>query len=142
MLFGTGLFFALVPLLASLPTADEAVVKEIIDREQALHDAERRGDVDYFRRTLPEDFVEIGPGGARVGKHDVVAGLPELKIHNLETSNFAVVRLGRDAALVYYDLDVDAEQKGIKIPPKFTLSSVWVYRDGQWEIVFHQGSQR
>ncbi len=125
---------------ATTATAADLFSRAIIEREQALHDAERRGDVDYFRRQLPNDFVEVGAGG-RFSKNDILAGLPDMVIRKLETSNFNVIRLGADAAIVHYQLELDGDYKGQKLPAKFTISSAWVQRGGNWEIVFHQGSK-
>jgi hypothetical protein len=84
---------------------------------------------------LADGFVEIGSSGQTFTKEQAMAFLGTELTTRYTAAEFKVQRLAPDVALATYRACRHAE------PPVFTLrSSIWVQRDGRWQILFHQGT--
>lgn len=84
---------------------------------------------------LADEFIEFGSSGRVYSKADLVATLQAESPSKQTTSDFKVIRLAPDAALLTYRIHLHRE------PPVYTLrSSVWQRRGGQWKMVFHQAT--
>jgi hypothetical protein len=85
---------------------------------------------------LADDFLEFGSSGTVYSRADLVALLQAESPSVHTTSDFRVVRLGHDAALLTYRIHRHGE------PPVHTLrSSVWRRERGGWRMLFHQGTR-
>jgi hypothetical protein len=87
---------------------------------------------------LADDFIEFGSSGRVFDKAKILAALAS-EIDNPLSSNatdFKVMRLGPDTALVTYRTYRNAE------PSIGALrSSIWKRHNGQWQMIFHQGTK-
>ena len=89
-------------------------------------------DRDCVDALLADDFREFGSSGRvwdRAGMLRELVGMP-LRRHR--SSEFHCTPLGEDAALLNYRTVVKGRE---------TLrTSLWVQRDGRWQMQFHQGT--
>ena len=87
---------------------------------------------------IADEFIEIGATGKKWDKGSIVREL--LKEENIEinTSNFTVRELSEDLRLAMY-LSVKIN-KSDKTEIKSIRSSIWKFIDGNWKIIFHQGT--
>jgi hypothetical protein len=110
------------------------------DLETSLHKKEVRNSREKVAELIADDFVEFGKSGGTFNKQDTLNGLAEEKIDlQIEISNFAIKQLSSEVTLVTYTavmLDRDAVTK-----VSTNRSSVWILRDGKWQMVFHQGTR-
>ena len=84
---------------------------------------------------LAEEFVEFGSSGRQFNKAQVVAALQSESPVQVTASEFKVWLLSSQIALVTYQ----AQRHGD--PSVHTLrSSIWQQKEGQWQMVFHQGT--
>jgi hypothetical protein len=109
--------------------------------EKLLEDFERQLLVPQVRKSelvfelLAEEFVEFGSSGRQFTKAQVVAALQAEAPIQVTASEFKVQLLSSQVALVTYRAQRHGE------PPIHTLrSSIWQQREGQWQMVFHQGT--
>ncbi|HXS02323.1 MAG TPA: nuclear transport factor 2 family protein [Pyrinomonadaceae bacterium] len=109
--------------------------------ERLLEKLERQLLVSQFRKSvlasklLAEDFVEFGSSGRQFNKEQILAALQAEAPVEITASQFKVQLLSSQVALVTYHAQRHTE------PPVHTLrSSIWQQREGQWQIVFHQGT--
>src|SRR3981081_4515179 len=75
----------------------------MIANEKSFIAAAKKGDAEYFKRTLADDYSQVGIDGQ---VHDRQEVLGELSSGGAELTpyNLAVVELGEGAAIVTYDL--------------------------------------
>ncbi len=111
----------------------------IIGDEKSFIAAAKKGDAEYFKRTLADDYSQVGIDGQ---VHDRQEVLGELISGGVELTpyNLAVVDLGEGAAIVTYDLIMrvpPSEDQGP--PPRYQhWSSVWVKQGDVWKVKFQQ----
>lgn len=108
--------------------------------EQSLLDLTVRRDGDRLRQLLAEDFLEFGSSG-RVWTRKSIIDLLAAETNFLppEIEEFQCSIIGEKVALVTYrTVRVDA-RTGERLAS--LRSSIWVRRDGEWRMRFHQGTR-
>ena len=108
--------------------------------EQSLLDSAVRRDGDRLRQLLTEDFVEFGSSGRVWTRQSIIEMLArETHFRPPAVEEFQCSIIGEKAALVTYrTVRVDAAT-GERLA---TLrSSIWVRREGEWRMRFHQGTR-
>jgi hypothetical protein len=112
-----------------------AAAEQLREMEEAL----LRTDVRRSPRLvdlLADDFIEFGRSGRIYTRPDLAETLQAETPTTQTTSRFRVQMLHATVALLTYCIERHGE------PPLFTLrSSVWHYRDGRWQMVFHQATE-
>ena len=84
---------------------------------------------------LAEDFVEFGSSGHIFSREEVLRSLPTEPAAPRSVDDMRVTPLGEDAVLVSYRAWYDQQPRAESL-----RSSVWVHRDGRWQLRFHQGT--
>lgn len=107
--------------------------RQLIELEWALWRAETRFDRDFMERTLADDFREFGRSGRVYERADTLAVSGDSIDANLR--DIRVSWLAEDVALVTYVSEVRHEQLDLA-----NRASIWVRRDGRWQLRFHQGT--
>jgi len=114
--------------------ANEALARHLRQLEESLLQPDVRKSqtlVDH----LAEDFIEFGSSGRTYNKADLVEALQAESPSKQTTSDFNVVQLSPDAALLTYRIHLHCE------PPVHTLrSSIWRRSGGKWRMIFHQAT--
>jgi hypothetical protein len=109
--------------------------QELIELEWALWRAETRFDPEFMEGVLAADFREFGRSGRVYERADTLAASGDTIEATLR--EFEVHRLAEDVALVTYVSEVRHEVLDLA-----NRASVWVRRDGRWQLRFHQGTPR
>jgi hypothetical protein len=111
----------------------------LIANEKTFVAAAKKGDVEYFKRTLADDYSQVGIDGQL---HDRQEILGELSSGGVELTpyNLIVVELGEEAAIVTYDLimHIPAEEDQGPPPRYQHWSSVWTRQGDAWKLKFQQ----
>ena len=95
---------------------------------------ERRAD--DIRDLLAKDFFEIGGSGRTYTKSEVLAAIETAPLRKFTLEDFKVVASGAGWAMVSYRT---GERTG-KTSTTSLRSTLWVEREGDWQIIFHQGT--
>ena len=106
--------------------------------EVELLQPEVRSNAGRVSELLADDFVEFGESGKRYTKQDVLSAL--LKPVNVTYSIFdlSVTEISSDVALATYRAQKEDPETG---RTSISLrSSLWINRDGKWQMIFHQGT--
>ena len=137
-----GMMMTGVALAAEVPVntppapAASAFDQELINTEKAFLDAMERGDAQYVKNAVADDFMVIETSGDSSGKAELVHGVkpsekPEPKPFLYQ---WHVVQLDQDCAVVTYNAVVH----GAPIDRYQHLSDTWVKQGGQWKLKFQQ----
>lgn len=113
--------------------AEAGTEQQLIELEWALWRAETRFDPTFMERTLAQDFLEFGRSGRVYERADTLAVSGDSIEANLR--DFRLSMLADDVALLTYVSEVQHEQLDLA-----NRASVWVWRDGRWQLRFHQGT--
>lgn len=116
--------------------ASSAFEQELINTQKAFLDAVERGDTEYVRNAVADDFMVIGTSGDASGKAELVhyvhpSEKPEAKPFLYQ---WHVIELDADCAVVTYN----AVYHGAPIDRYQHLSDTWVKQNGQWKLKFEQ----
>ncbi|HEY7353589.1 MAG TPA: DUF4440 domain-containing protein [Terriglobales bacterium] len=116
-----------------------ALWEELFELEKKLLDPELRRSPEKLAHLLAEEFVEFGSSGHAYDKRRVLFLLRKQAPRQLEIEEFRVVEISPSGALVTYRARAESEATIGSI--RYSLrSSVWIQRNGAWQMVFHQGT--
>ena len=141
MVLLTGTAFA----QAKKPTPPPAITyQQAIANEQKLFAADQKHDMETIKSLVADDFVDVGEDGSSIGKTALLKEIPTLKLLRYSQNNYRVVSLGPFAYAISYDSDATAVgANGKENRSQHGLNTVWIWRDGRWQILMHcRGPQK
>ena len=110
----------------------------IIAQEKAIWDAIKAKKPDDFGGMLADDFVYISNDGM-YDKAGTINGIKQLDLTDVTFSDWKVLTLDKDAAIVVYTVNMKGTSGGQALPPAaLRASSAWLNRGGKWVGIFHQ----
>lgn len=115
-----------------------SIRQELIDLQEAFVDAQERGDAEYVKSVLADDFTSIETNGDSSGKNEFVRDVhpPERPGPSPILYGFKVIELDDACAVVTYN----AVFPGNQMERYQHLSNTWVKRDGKWRLKFQQST--
>ena len=120
---------------------NESLEERLLRLEEAVASAEVRSSAAKMGALLSDAFVEFGASGTVYDKASILKELDTgSSAAKYRLEDFRVTPLGPMSALVTYRIPKGAPPEGAANAS--LRSSVWVEEDGQWRIVFHQGTRQ
>jgi len=124
---------------AATPQAQaNAASDAIIAREKEIWETIRAKNPDGFAAMLADDFIYVTQDGV-FDKAQTTDNIKQLALTDVSFSDWKVVMLDKDAAVVTYTNTAKGTNKGQPLPwtPERN-GSLWAYRGGKWLGVYHQ----
>lgn len=120
-------------------TYDQAVANE-----KNLFAADQKHDIDAIKSMVADDFIDVNKDGSTENKAELLKEIPTLKLLRYEQKNFRVVSMGPYAYSISYDSDATViGADGKETHAQNGLNTVWIRRDGRWQILLHcRGEQK
>jgi ketosteroid isomerase-like protein len=115
-----------------------AVTEAIYARLTIQWDAWRNRDAASNNAVIADDFQAFSPDGSRRTGKPTAQQMAEQPITGYKLSEFRVVPVGADAALVTYFADVKTPGEIAEF--QMAVGEVWVKRNGQWVIRAFSGT--
>lgn len=119
-------------------SGDKSLENTLVGNEKQLAESEKTKDPTFLKKALANDMIYVAFNGLVFTKDKIVRDLTWIDVNTYNMENFKVRQLGRDAALLTYDLVEKGNIAGHGLPRKSYASSVWVRKSGKWILVFHQ----
>jgi hypothetical protein len=118
--------------------ADPVLTDHLRTLEESLTKAGTRRSPEKLAGLLADDFREFGGSGRIFDKKQIIDALQQQPPVEIWLDEFQVKCLAADVALVTYrgNYRLASSEK----VSRSLRSSIWRYRDGRWEVVFHQGT--
>ncbi|ODA95321.1 DUF4440 domain-containing protein [Mesorhizobium sp. SEMIA 3007] len=118
-----------------------AVDPRVVELELALLKAPTRSDPGFLDAVLDDSMIEFGKSGFEYDKRSILAALTDSKEQpapddHLEMTDIRAVQLAPEVVLLTYRLRPRAESAVASL-----RSSIWKHCDGNWRLVFHQGTR-
>jgi hypothetical protein len=112
---------------------DPAEARLLRELEQQLMRPSVRASPDQVARLLADEFIEFGSSGRVYDKRQIVELLQQEqgRAKQPTVADFSARRLAADVILLTYRV---VESRTIR-------SSIWKFADGEWRMVFHQGTK-
>ena len=112
------------------------ITEHIRRLEERLLEPEVRSSPEELALLLADDFLEIGSSGRTFDKKKIIATLKGESVFDYSLHDFQVKQLSSGIALATYRIETRQEAE-----PRTSLrSSIWVHRQGRWQLMFHQGT--
>lgn len=113
--------------------------QSLISAENSYIAAVKKGDPDFFKRTLTDDFSFVGFDGELGERQDMIDGFSSGGIDIL-AYEMKVIPINDDAAIVTYNVVLrvpPSEDQGP--PPRYQhFSTTWVKQGDSWKMKFQQ----
>jgi hypothetical protein len=120
------------------PAAAMPSESEIIAKEKSTWDAVKKKDWDAFGAMLASEYVEVLDNGVH-DKASALTGVKDFDLSEVTYSDWKMIPVDKDAAIITYSVTVKAKYKGEDVPPgPYREASAWVNRNGQWLAIFYQ----
>jgi hypothetical protein len=112
----------------------------LIKNERALLTYEVRRSPERLRALISDDFREIGASGVYFGLAEVLENLPQNAPNwSAVAQNFECHQLSDTIVQVVFQCVITHDAGS---DPVYSLrSSIWRLEEGQWKMVFHQGTK-
>ena len=120
------------------PAASPSVEEQLIDTEKQTWVLYGKKDARGLSELVSDDFYNIYADGTVVDKKQWLADMKDLTVDNYSLSDFKVVRLSEDAAIVVYKARAKGAFKDKKIESQVVVTSAWARREGRWLNVFYR----
>ena len=114
------------------------IAEHLKDLEELLLTDAVRKDREFASSLLVEEFREFGSSGRSYTRTEILDFLETEPPVQLSLEDFDASLLSENVALVTYR---SIREMGEATPSKALRSSIWVFRDGRWQVVFHQGTR-
>ena len=115
------------------------VVTELIKAlELELLQPEVRKSKERLNDLIADNFLEVGTSGRNYNKQDILNELPGERETKFTVKDFRTIEISSDTILATYQ--AEKEISGSKEKILSSRSSIWKNNDGNWQIIFHQGT--
>ena len=121
-------------------TADTEIslAEHLRELEELLAKPEIRKSPAELARLIADDFREFGGSGRIFDKQQIIAALQQQGECRLSLQDFRAVSLAPDVVLLTYR--GTAQFAGAATTLHSLRSSIWRKQNGEWKVVFHQGT--
>jgi len=106
--------------------------------EIELLQPEVRKSKERLEELIADEFIEISESGKKYNKQDILSALPKQSGIKFFLSNVKCTEISPGVVLATFQLEKEIVNSGEKITS--LRSSVWQNRNGNWQIIFHQGT--
>ena len=119
-----------------MATSPQDLAAHLFHLEQQLLQPSVRRNPTALTSLLAQDFREFGSSGRIYTRQQVSDALAAESPRTITLSDTYCQQLAEDIALLTY-----RSTRTIPLPPTHALrSSLWIYRDHRWQMIFHQGT--
>jgi hypothetical protein len=109
----------------------------IMGMEKRAWEAVKARDAKAFSDLFAADGLMVDGAGVST-RAGFLQTLPDLIISEYTLTDFKVMMVDKDSALITYKADVKGSFKGQAFPPNPAyVSSIWTKRGGKWMAVYH-----
>lgn len=113
---------------------DDMVIAKVRD---SFWEAFKKKDVETLGGVMADDYFEPSASGVAT-KADVLAVVKQVNVTDFAMDHFKVIWLGRNSAIVSYEVRQHWTLNGEEGPTHVRASTALENRGGKWLIVFHQ----
>jgi hypothetical protein len=114
--------------------------QQLIGYEKAMPEAAKKKDMDFYKRTLADDFVSVGTDAKMHSRAEVLEDLQYIDLVEYRPYDIQVVPLNDGAAIVTYDVIIQMAKYDEDTPRYQHISSIWVKQGEQWKLKFQQAT--
>jgi len=119
---------------------EDRLTKTLLGLELELLSPQVRASDVRLDALLAQEMVEFGSSGRIYHKHSIISLLTQAASSDtFEIDNFRLVTSGEHGALATYTCEARSDTGDV--PRRSNRSSLWIRREGRWQMIFHQGTK-
>ena len=118
--------------------SETSVGDMLIAPEKKTWELYKNKDVKALAELTPDDFYDIYSDGTVVNKERWLRDMLGVDVKDSTLSDFKVIILTRDAAVVVYTAVAHGTQSGKEVSIHNAVTSCWAKRNGRWLNVFYR----
>ena len=116
------------------------LAQQLINLEKALPAAQQKKDMDFYKRTLTDDFIAVGTDAKVHSRIEILEDLPAIDLKEYRPYDIHVVPINDGAAVVTYDVIIEMGKYDEDTPRYQHISSIWVKQGEAWKLKFQQAT--
>jgi hypothetical protein len=120
-----------------MANSSQELAAHLIQLEQQLLQPSTRRDEVALRSLLAEDFREFGSSGRIYTRQQIISALAGESPRTITLRDPLCRQLAADIALLTYH---SSRTTAPGAASQALRSSLWIYRDNRWQMIFHQGT--
>lgn len=120
------------------PAPSPSVEELLIGYEKQTWVLYGKKDTKALAELASDDFYDIYADGTVVDKKQWLADMGDITVESYSLSDFKVIPLSDDAAVVVYQAQAQGAFKDRKISSRVAVTSAWARRGGRWLNVFYR----
>ncbi|RYV02452.1 DUF4440 domain-containing protein [Shewanella sp. OPT22] len=113
------------------------VIQTVIQLEKSLFTDEVRKSTSALNKLIADNFIEVASTGIRFGKVEVLNRLPTEAAFTVESKDFEGRMLSDDNVMLLYQSSF--KRDGSEFSDALRCS-IWQRNNGQWQMIYHQGT--
>jgi glyoxylase I family protein len=117
--------------------SSQDLAAHLIHLEQQLLQPSTRRNAAALTSLLAEDFREFGSSGRIYTRQQIIDALADESPRNITLSDPLCQQLTECAVLLTYR---STRTSTLNVASDALRSSLWIYRDQRWQMLFHQGT--
>ena len=129
-----------VPPLAAQSSNTDKLRAQLENQEKQLAGAEKSQSKTSLEDLLSRDLIFVAYNGLVFDQQNLLEKIGYLNLNQYKMENVKFRQVGPSAALITYDLLVNANVVGQKLPHKQYASSLWIKQGDRWQLLFHQAT--
>ena len=115
-----------------------SVGEMLIALEKKTWDLYKNKDVKALTELTSDDFYDIYPDGSVVNREQWLRDMLSVEVKDSTLSDFKVIMLTKDAAVIVYTAIAHATDKGKEVSIHNAVTSCWAKRNDRWLNVFYR----
>jgi hypothetical protein len=116
------------------------LAQQLITYEKALPEAQKKKDLEFYKRTLTDDFVAVGTDAKLHTRAEILGDLSSIDLIEYRPYDISVMQLNDGAAVITYDVIIRMAKYDEDTPRYQHISSIWVKQGDQWKLKFQQAT--
>jgi hypothetical protein len=113
----------------------------LITNTKAILEAQKNKDADLLKRTLSEDFLQIGSEGHLHPKAEFLDEARDGELKDYTLYNLKVRTIDQNAAMVSYNAIIQKPEGDSGAAPRYQMiSDLWVKDGENWKLKFQQAT--
>lgn len=114
------------------------IQNDLYNKENALGEAERDHNSEFFAQNLAPDFLYVAFNGLVLTKDKLMEAMQHAQISSYEIRNVKFRPLSGDTVQLAYDLFVEGAFGPLPVPHQMYATSIWMKCGNDWRLVYHQ----
>jgi hypothetical protein len=135
------LFACITTFAQSTSHSSTPLEDALIANTKSIHEAQKTRNADLLKRTLSDDFVQVGSEGHLHPRAEFVDEARDGELKEYSLYNFNVHSVDENTAIVTYNAIIQMPEGDTGAAPRYQIfSDLWIKNGENWKLKFQQAT--